>query len=270
MSDAKSCHKECEAVSDCQFWIYFSESVEVEEQNDKKKCWLKSAKNEALKSAYIPGAIASLKTCPTPSNVTNCIETGYWYGGNDLLNIDNIPDAKTCHKECEKKADCTYWIYFSEKVGLSDAKKCWLKRHKNQSEKSVLMPGVISSYKTCPSTTDQSPKSCFEEGYWYDGEDLEKTAAIDKAESCQQLCKDKTACKFWVYFKSTFQKQQVLTAHPDPSSCWFKKATPEEDTMIKDTTNILGIIAGPKECGTGSEGNDILHTIYSQKMLTPS
>ena len=187
---------------------------------------------------------------------TNCTETGYWYGGKDLKAINNISDAKTCHKECEKEGGCTYWIYYSEKiVQMSDAKKCWLKRHdfdKDNSPKSPWIPGVISSHKTCPTN---KTNSCLEEGYWYDGDELEKQVAIDAAKSCQQFCKENTACKYWIYINSTFPAQKIMNTHLQPMSCWLKRSTPADGKMNKATTKISGITAGTKECGQTTQGS---------------
>ena len=187
---------------------------------------------------------------------TPCTETGYWYGGKDLKDINNIPDAKTCHKECEKEGGCKYWIYFSQKfVPMSDAKKCWLKRHdfdKDNSQKSLWIPGVISSHKTCP--TDKT-NSCSEEGYWYDGDELENQVAIDAAKSCQQFCKENTACKYWIYINSTFPAQKIMNTHLQPMSCWLKRSTPADGKMNKATTKISGITAGTKECGQTTQGS---------------
>ena len=187
---------------------------------------------------------------------TNCTETGYWYGGKDLKAINNISDAKTCHKECEKEGGCMYWIYYSEKiVPMSDAKKCWLKRHdfdKDNSPKSPWIPGVISSHKTCPTN---KTNSCLEEGYWYDGEELEKQVAIDAAKSCQQLCNYNTACKYWIYFNSTFPAQKIMNVHVQPMSCWLKRSTPADGKMNKATTKISGITAGTRDCGQTTQGS---------------
>ena len=187
---------------------------------------------------------------------TPCTETGYWYGGKDLKDISNISDAKTCHKECEKEGGCKYWIYFSQKfLPMSDAKKCWLKRHdfdKDNSQKSLWIPGVISSHKTCPTN---KTNSCLEEGYWYDGDELEKKSPVHAPESCQQFCTDNTACKYWIYINSTFPAQKIMNTHLQPMSCWLKRSTPADGKMNKATTKISGITAGTKECGQTTQGS---------------
>ena len=138
---------------------------------------------------------------------------------------------------------------------MSDAKKCWLKRHdfdKDNSQKSLWIPGVISSHKTCP--TDKT-NSCSEEGYWYEGDELENQVAIDAAKSCQQFCKENTACKYWIYINSTFPAQKIMNAHLESLSCWLKRSTPADGKMNKATTKISGITAGTKECGQTTQGS---------------
>ena len=94
-------------------------------------------------------------------SATPCVEIGYSYGAHDLKNISNVPDAKSCHKECEKVANCTFWIYFTESaaVNQTDKKTCWLKSSKDESKKSNKTGGVISSLKTCPSNDSSSSNS---------------------------------------------------------------------------------------------------------------
>ena len=238
-----------------------------------KSCVLDSDMSNNKDAVFASGIMASPKICSLDNfPATPCVETGYWYGENYLKNINNVSDAKSCHKECESVANCQFWIYQTENTAVQQDKnkRCWLKTAKDESKK-IAIPGIISSHKTCPSNNPSSD-SCFEKGYNYAGDELKNYPNIEDSKSCQKKCQDEPQdgtlwleCKFWVYFDSTFDKGKLPMTLPDPKSCWLKSTKPgSTESQMTKSDLISGITAGPKECGSKSEENSVFNsTLYS-------